>query len=421
MKQARSHGPHRDVLIVSLCSLLVSLVVVFVIFPSQSLVSNQHDPYEFSALGHAIARGEGFHGQLLGRRAPLYPMLLGTIYFVFGDHEWLVQVVQCLMLAGTCLLVRDIAIRVYGSARAGLIAGLVCAVHPSFLRYVPDFHLEMLLTFLVTLMVWFSVRFRQKPSYARALTFGIATGAVSLTKAVMLLYPGVFALFFLWEQRAQLRAPLSKLVMTLLPLALVFASMALTIAPWTARNYAVSGKIVPVSTGLSDAFLRGFVFSRTEYITLREPPYTGAENEVNRWFGALCAAEGAEWERDAVETDAILGREAKRKLKADPLLAVKKGLIGVFTFWYQMTSLKTSLVAGFLALAAWGMAALGIGPARREGHAQWLVFAPVLYLNLFLAALLSLGRYSVPVLPTLLVASAYGFDVLLRRLKATKA
>ena len=420
MKEGKSLAPSRDALIVSGFSLLVSLVVVFVIFPRQNLVANQADPYEFSALGHAIARGEGFHGQMLGRRAPLYPMVLGAIYFVFGDHEWLVQIAQCLMLAGTCLLVRDIALRVYDSPRAGLIAGLACAVHPSFLRYVADFHLEVLLTFLVTLMVWTSARFWQKPGYARAVAFGVVTGAVSLTKAVMLLYPAVFALFWLWEQRGRLRLPLPRLVGLLLPLALVFASMALTISPWTARNYHVSGKVVPVSTGLSDAFLRGFVFSKTEYITLREPPYTGAENEVNAWFRALCAAQGTVWERDALETEAILGREAKRYLMARPVAAVKKALIGVFTFWYQMTSLKTSLVAGLLALGSWVLAALGMRRARSEGRPQWVVLAPVLYLNLFLAALLSLGRYSVPVLPTLLVASAFGFDTLLSRLRPAK-
>ena len=411
----------RDAWIVVAASLCVSLLAVFVVFPSQSLVSNQPDPYEFSALGQAIARGEGFHGEMLGRRAPLYPLVVGAIYFVFGVHEWLVQLAQCLMLAGVCLLVRDIAIRVYASPRAGLIAALICAVHPSFLRYVPDFHLEMLLTFTVTLMVWASVRFRETPTFTRAIAFGVATGAASLTKAVMLLYPGVFALFWLWEQRQQLRVPLPKLVGALLPLGLVAVSMVLTIAPWTARNYHVSGKIVPVSTGLSDAFLRGFVFSKTEYITLREPPYTGAEKEVNAWFRQLCAAENTVWERDPLETEAILGKEAKRQLAADPIAAVKKGLIGIFTFWYQMTSLKTSLAAGVMALGAWILAACGIGRARREKRPQWLVFAPVLYLNFFLAALLSLGRYSVPVLPTLLVASGFGFDALLLRFYKPKA
>lgn len=415
MKQASLPARRRDALIVLGFSLFVSLIAVFVIFPSQTLVANQPDPYEFSALGKAIARGEGFHGQMLGRRAPLYPLMVGAIYFVFGEREVIVQLAQCLMLAGICLLVRDIAIRVYDSPRAGLLAGLACAVHPSFLRYVPDFHLEVLLTFLVTLMVWTSVRFREHPSYARAAVFGLVTGLTSLTKAVMLLYPAVFALFWAWEHRAELRAPLSKLLRLALPLALVLLTMAATIAPWTARNYHVSGKLVPVSTGLPDAFLRGLVFTKTEYITLREPPYTGAEQEVNAWFRSLMAAEGKVWEQDPLADEAVLGKEMKRRLKAEPFAAVKKGFIGIFTFWYEMTSLKTSLAAGGMALGAWVLAAFGMGRARREGRPQWLIFAPVLYLNFFLAALLSLGRYSVPVLPTLIVASGFGLDTLLQR------
>ncbi len=421
MKQASLPARRRDALVVLGFSLFISLVAVFVIFPSQTLVANQPDPYEFSALGKAIARGEGFHGEMLGRRAPLYPMVLGAIYFVFGEHEVIVQLIQCLMLAGICLLVRDIAIRIYDSPRAGLIAGLACAVHPSFLRYVPDFHLEVLLTFLVTLMVWTSVRFREHPNYARAAIFGLVTGLTSLTKAVMLLYPAVFTLFFAWEHRAELRGPFNKLLRLALPLALVFVTMAGTIAPWTARNYHVSGKLVPVSTGLPDAFLRGLVFTKTEYITLREPPYTGAEKEVNAWFQSLMAAEGKVWEEDPLADEAVLSKEMKRRLKAEPLAAVKKGFIGIFTFWYEMTSLKTSLAAGIMALGAWTLAAFGMARARREGRAQWLIFAPILYLNLFLAALLSLGRYSVPVLPTLIVASAFGLDTLLRRFFPSKA
>jgi 4-amino-4-deoxy-L-arabinose transferase-like glycosyltransferase len=406
---------HRDALIVAGISLLVSLVVVFVVFPSQQLVSNAHDPYEFSNMGKAIARGEGFHGEMLGRRAPLYPMFVGAIYFVFGEHEVLVQLAQCLLLAGICLLVRDIAIRVYDSPRAGLLAGLACALHPSFLRYVPDFHLEVLLTFLVTLMVWTSVRFAQESTPKRAVIFGVATALATLTKAVTLVYPAVFALFWLWERRGKLRAPVGQLATLVLPLALVFVSLAVTISPWTLRNYHVSGKLVPVSTGVSDAFLRGLVFSKTEYITLREPPYTGAENEVNVWFKELCAREGVVWEQYPLEDERILGKEAKRLLLAEPLSAVRKTFIGIFTFWYQMTSLKTSLVAGGMALGAWVLAACGMGRARREGRRQWLVLAPVLYLNAFLAMLLALGRYSVPVLPPLLVASAFGVDTLLQR------
>ena len=191
--------------------------------------------------------------------------------------------------------------------------------------------------------------------------------------------------------------------------------MALTISPWTIRNYHVSGVALPVSTGLSDAFLRGFVFSRSEFALLQKPPYTDAENEVNAQFRQECTAHGAVWEQDPLQTDKILSVAAKAKLRADPLGVIRKSVVGVFTFWYEMTSLKTSLVAGLLALAAWLMTFAGVSRARREGKPQWLLLAPVLYLNAFLAVLLSLGRYSVPVLPCLMVTAAFGLDTLAER------
>src|SRR5207244_8042504 len=66
-------------------------------------------------------------------------------------------------------LVQAIAERIYGSARIGLIAGLLCAVHPSLLRYVPDLHLETMLTFTVTLGVWLSCRLEERPNLPRAI------------------------------------------------------------------------------------------------------------------------------------------------------------------------------------------------------------------------------------------------------------
>jgi hypothetical protein len=189
--------------------------------------------------------------------------------------------------------------------------------------------------------------------------------------------------------------------------------MVATIAPWTYRNYRVSGHFVPITTGASDAYLRGLIFSRSEFITLQKPPYTDAENEVNAYFRDLCAAAGTVWQRDDYETEQILNKEMKRRLVAEPGAAVRKFVVGMFTFWYEMTSLRTSLAAGVMALVAWLFALVGINRARQTRHSVWPLLAPVLYLNVLLAALLALGRYSVPVLPCLLVVSGYGLDGLL--------
>jgi 4-amino-4-deoxy-L-arabinose transferase-like glycosyltransferase len=397
----------------------VALGVTFVLWHTQGLVDSRPDPYWFSAMAQSLLHGEGFakFGSLLHRRTPLYPFFLAGVYEVFGVHELPVQIAQALLFAGTCALATDMGRRIYGW-RTGLIAGLLCSFHPSLLRYVPDLHLETLLTFLLTLTVWLSVRFVEQPSVKRGIWFGIAAGLASLTKAVVLLYPVVFGAVWLFGEWRKLR-DWRVVQRHVISLVVVGLTMALTISPWTVRNYyATGGHFVPITTGFNDALLRGYVFSKTEYVTLQKPPYTDGENEANKLFRSLCAAEGKVWEQDDLETEKILGKAAKAKLAESPAAFLRKSVIGVFAFWYEMTSLKNSLAAAALALVAWALALVGWRRSRAEGRPAWLLFTPVLYLNLLLAMLLALGRYSVPVLPCLLVLSAFGIDTLLARREA---
>jgi len=404
-------------------ALVTSVVVVAAVWRSQGLVDHRPDPYYFSAMAESVLRGDGFasFGTLLHRRAPGYPLFLAAVYAIFGVHLTPVQALQCLMFVGTSCLTQAVARGIY-SPRVGLIAGLLVAVHPSLLRYVPDLHLETMLTFLFTLSVWCSYRFYEKPTLGRGLVLGLTWGLASLTKPVVLLYPGVFAALWLLSLRrrgalsgpSSWRAPLTFLAASL-------AAMALTISPWTIRNYFVTGHFVPITTGASDAVLRSYVFSRHEFITLQRPPYTDAENEVNQSFRELCASQGAVWEADDLQTDRILNVAAKEKVLSAPSEFIRKTFVGVFTFWYQMTSLKNSIAAGAMALVAWLFAAIGLRRSWTEGQPAWIVLAPIVYLNLFLAALLSLGRYSVPVLPCLLALSAFGVDTVLSRLRKRAA
>jgi 4-amino-4-deoxy-L-arabinose transferase-like glycosyltransferase len=405
--------------IVPLAGLLTSLLVVAVLWRSQGLVNSRPDPYWFSQMAEGLLRGEGFtkYGALLHRRTPGYPLFLATLYAVFGVHVVVVQVAQCLLFAGTCWLVQGIGQRLY-SKPVGLLAGLLCAVHPSLLRYVPDLHLETLLTFLFTLSTWLSCRFFEKATLQRGLVLGISWGLASLTKPVVMLYPAVFAVLWWLSVRRRSERRVGPSGKALIPLAVALLATGLTISPWTIRNYVVTGHFVPITTGLSDAVLRSYVFSRTEFITLQKPPYTDAENEVNAQFKALCAKQGAVWEADDLQTDKILSQAAKERVLASPLEFLKKSFVGIFTFWYQMTSLPNSLAAGGMALVAWVFAAIGLKRSWQERRPAWLVLAPILYLNLFLAALLSLGRYSVPVLPCLVVLAAFGLSTVVERFRA---
>lgn len=402
-------------------ALVTGLLMALVVFRFQSLVDQDIDPYFFGEMGQSIANGNGFagFGSLITRRAPLYPGMIGLVYAIVGDHARVVLVLQAFMFAGTCALVCDIGRRLY-NRRTGIIAGLICACHPMLLRYIPNLHLETQLTLLMTLTLWLSIRFYERPTVERGALLGVAGAAAALTKAVAVVYPILFAVgIVVMYRKARKRGDSTPIPWK--PLLAIPLLMVCVITPWTIRNYRSSGHFVPISSGTSDAFLRGFIFSETDYILLRKPPYTDAENASNAYFRRLAEDAGTVWERDDYETDQILNKEAKRRLIHEPGAVVRKSIIGVFTFWYQLTSLKNSALALVLAVISWALALVGWRRSRRDGKPAWLVLLPVLYLNGVLAVLLALGRYSVPILPALIILSAYGIDTLLDRREARRA
>jgi hypothetical protein len=396
-------------------------MMVFGGFDSQSFVTDKFDPYYFGEMGKSLARGEGFapFGVLLKRRSPLYPLFIGGIYFAFGEHPLLVLLLQCVLLGGTCWLVFDMGQRLF-NRRTGLIAGVLCAGHPLMLRYVADLHLETLMAFLFTLTVWCTVRFYFRPTAGNGALLGAAGGAAALTKAVVVLYPAFFVA--VWLAIRFLRRTRSGPGPSPVAIAAIGLTMLLVITPWTIRNYrATHGRFVLISTGFNDAFLRGYIFSKADYALLRQSPYIGAENESNAWFRSLALAAGTEWERDDYETEQILGRAVRQKLADEPSEFVRKFVVGLFAFWYEMTSRTNSLMVGMLALGAWALALVGAHRGWVEGRPVWLFLLPAIHLNLLLAVLLALGRYSAPVIPALLVASAFGVDTLLSGAQRTRA
>jgi 4-amino-4-deoxy-L-arabinose transferase-like glycosyltransferase len=393
----------------------VAMATSLVMWARGSVADTGMDPYYFGEMGRTIAHGHGFEGfgNLIQRRAPLYPIWLGGIYFVFGDHDRVALLLHCLLFAGTALLAFDLGRRLFNE-RTGIIAGLFCAFHPLLLRYVPSLHLETFLTFLVTLMVWCTIRFYFDRSVRNGVLVGVVAGLATLTKAVILFYPAVFIVALLLVIRAARRRGEVTVVPWRSFVAIALAMMAV-IAPWTIRNYGTTGHFVLVSSGTSDAFLRGMIFSRSEFITLREPPYTEAENESNAYFERLARDAGTVWGRDDYETDQILNKEAKRVLREEPLQVARKSVVGLATFWYQLTSFKNSVLVLACAIGAWALAIVGWVRAHREHLLVWPLLLPVFYLNILLALLLALGRYSAPILPALLVVSAFGADTLIGR------
>jgi 4-amino-4-deoxy-L-arabinose transferase-like glycosyltransferase len=394
-------------------ALSIALLMTFVVFARQGYVDNAGDPYDYGK----IARGFLEHGfnKLTRRAASLYPTFLSVVYGA-GGNDLVVRLIHCVLHAGTCALVVLLGRRLF-NLRSGLIAGVFCAFHPMLLRYVPDLHMETWLTFFATLTVFCAVRFYDRPGPKNGFILGAVGAFTTLSKGVMLPFLVVYGA--IWAVRA-LKRPKERA--SVIPgLAAMGLAMALFIAPWTYRNYQVSGHFVLLTPGTPDAFIRGYIFTRLEFATLQKPPYTDAENESNALFRQIAKENGTTWELDEIADDKNNSKYAKKRVLEHPFDTLRKGFVGLFTFWYEMTSLKNSLVPLSLAILNWTLAFVGMKRAQREGRPFWLVLLPIVVMNAFVAMLIPLGRYSVPILPCLSILAAFGVDTLLERRKRTRS
>jgi len=401
-------------------ALAIGLLTVFVFWGKQGLVDQANDIYRFAEYGQNIALGNGFRpndGPLTIRRAPLYPALIALLYTIFGAKPIVIQMFQAALAAGTTLLAFEIGRRVF-NPRTGLLAAVATGLHPMVLRYIPDIQVETFLTFLYTLAIYWSVRLAERETLLHGFWFGLSCGAAAMVKGVALPYPALFIVAYLWRSYSR-RPKGSNVLPGWLSVAGMLVAMGLIILPWTYRNYTTTGRFVLISGNASGELLRSYVFAQPRYYLLQRHAYSDGENEANEMQIQLFRSQGLTWNRDEAETEQVQNVAAVQKILSAPSAYLKKCVIAFFMFWYVVTTKVNSLLVGGLALAGWILAFVGMYRGRGKGYQFWLLILPIVSMNLIYAAILALGRYSAPCIPSLMVLAAFGVNTLLPQRRST--
>ena len=379
-------------------------------------------------------------------RLPGYPLFLALCFAIFGaDHYRAVMVVQCLIDLATCLLVADLARRLFGQ-RAGLVVLWLAALCPFTANYVAAPLTETLSLLCIAMAFWGTERWR-----AAGLGWNrwLWTVAAALAYAVLLrpeqgllaaaVVPGMF-----WME---LRGRKTELAGAVVPVLVAAVCVVLPLVPWTARNWRTFHVFEPLApryaTDPGEIIPRGFQrwykswgidFVSTENvywnwdsatIDIADIPTRAFDNEEQYTRTAALISKYNVETTATPELDAAFDVLAKERIADDPLryyvalpmgrlanmlLRPRTEMMEVDLEWWKWKHPGKTIFAGVYALLNFAYLALGVFGLwrwRREGWDAPLAWATMAFVVMRCAMLLTLDnseqRYTLEFFPVLLV------------------
>ncbi|MBI4370714.1 MAG: glycosyltransferase family 39 protein [Elusimicrobia bacterium] len=303
---------------------------------------------------------------------------------------------QLLLSAAVPVLVYRLALTLRRERAEALAAGWLAVLHPMLVYFSARVMSEMLFSVLVCVFFLFWLKAWSNGRSRDAALAGFLGGAATLTRGVMLPFGGVLALAAFLSRREQPRW--AALV------AACGAAWFLALVPWTARNWAVYRRFIPVSVQGGWNLYEGQTVD-PEGIRFER---ASAMGEEARALGLS----------DPFAVDAHFAQKAKAWIQGEPLEFLRLCARKAVRFWRPAPEaphgLAVRLGAGAFAVLVFAAALLGLRPVLAAPGA-WFLLAWVLHLNLLHSVFASNLRYRLPVEPVLLILAGAGLGRFLKR------
>jgi 4-amino-4-deoxy-L-arabinose transferase-like glycosyltransferase len=210
------------------------------------------DMFQYDALAESIMEGRGYtwYGDIpTAFRAPLYPLFLALIYFLFGRQFLAVRIIQAVIGAFLPLVVYFLGRRLF-DGRVGQIASWVMVFYPIFLLYPLALVTENLFFLLVPLMMLCLLNAIDTSRRLYYLLAGLLLGLAILTRSVISGFV-LLVLPWLWYYTSDKREALKSW-------GLILLSGAMLTVPWSIRNTLLYSQFVFVESSMGFNFYLGY-------------------------------------------------------------------------------------------------------------------------------------------------------------------
>lgn len=369
--------------------------------------------HENGYLGRSATDPEGGEFKYPTAFMPPLPIFIWWLLFkLFGVCSSALGAFLALnVVLGTLVIYQggSIAWRLFGCRTVALLSALLLAFYPTFLASVATYH--ALQIYLVLFLGGALVALRaSKPSVGDAILLGVLGGLAALarTEYIALMVP--LFLFRFWG-----RANFKLLLLSV-------AISAACVLPWTARNYVVLGRFIPVANATGFALFKGFnelANGSGDWVDNNEV----LKNTLGEQLDAVPLTATYENDRDDVIKEHALAFIKNHPAEAFLWLPLKKQvLFWVFDYhdpmgWhpgYQMAFWPVLLLTVVGLVAAWRNQAL----SKRTWILLLGVFAAqALVMTLYAVHL----RYRMNVEPFLFPFAAYAVSLAWKHLQAMRS
>jgi 4-amino-4-deoxy-L-arabinose transferase-like glycosyltransferase len=373
----------------------------------------------YNIIAENLAAGHGYREFLAHPptlvRPPVYPLLLYGLFKLFGVNYAIVQIVQALLGGLSAWLLYRLGRRVH-SVALGLVAAAMFAIYPPAVEYSARLYVENAYYPIFFGLAWALCRAVDDGSPAAGFVAGALWGASLLTRGTLAAFP-IFAVLGLAVLRiARRRRP--EVVRRQLPRAgaeqprkwlrwvvMAMIGAVLVVAPWAARNWQLTGRFVPVSTWGWAPFYHGIQCSKHMLSWDDLGPIDKAASERRHEIVVQRLYNGDRTKAYAAPIEYVRHEEIARELvlaelRADPLGALGRGLIGIPFTWFLAWGTTKRLMSFLVHLPIMVLFVAGtLRMARRQadafaraGPALWLI----VFVNLFQAFVYPHVRYMSP-------------------------
>lgn len=228
----------RDYLFLFLFAFILRMIFLFQ-FQSVIIFDN---PIVDMAYHHnwalAIANGEQFYeGPFF--RAPLYPMFLGFVYWLFGESAWIIKIIQAVIGAISCVLLYELGRELF-NRKTAVLASVIMALYAPLIFFDAQLLVPTLaICFNLTALV-FIVRTQTKNDLKSYLFSGLFLGLSMIARPTIGLFALMLVIYLIYINRHKFKTELKKIVLMVL-------CLCIPILPVTVYNCVQSSEITLIA------------------------------------------------------------------------------------------------------------------------------------------------------------------------------